>query len=939
MQVGLAALPHECERVLFAGARSAASRQQVRAAARRFVRRHRADAGYLVWVLRTVTARSALAAVLLGLSAAPAGAVLAPFGPGSGDPLTGQSAGTRSAPVLVDLDGDGDLDVVAGTANGTFFYFANTGSAEAPAFAAAGNPLATQDAGDNSIPAFGDLDGDGDLDLVAGGLDGGLHFFRNTGNVVTPGFVAVTGAGNPLNGQDVGAGSAPALGDLDRDGDLDLVVGESSGGFRYFENTGTEEVPAFVERTGAANPLDGQDVGADAVPALGDLDGDGDLDLVAGEGTGVFFTFENTGKVTSPAFAARTGADNPLNGQNVGSSATPAVGDLDGDGDPDLVAGEQGGAFHTLFNRAGRFTPRTGAANPLNGQDVGIRSTTALGDLNGDTRLDLISGNTNGQFNYFVNTGTAANPAFSGTLLAPDVGSLSAPALGDLDGDGDLDLVSGEKYGAFFYFENTGSAANPAFLERTGAANPMNGKDVGNQSAPALGDLDGDGDLDLVSGEYFGTFLYYENTGTSASPAFVQRTGTANPLASANLLGYSKPALADVDADGDLDLVAGAYPFHYFENTGTPAVPKFVQRTGAANPLVNQIRIPPPPFYFPAPSLGDLDGDGDLDLVTGRDDGTFGYYQRVAPDKPPVVDLLTGSANPLAGQDIGALSGPALVDLDADGDGDLVVGVSDGTFRYFENTGGPLGARYAERTGAANWLQGRDVGDEARPTFGNLDGDDDFDLLAGNSAGNLTYYENTGSQIAPIFVAPLVNPFGLNNVGSSSSPALADLDRDGDLDLVVGRGSGGLAYFENTANADNPAFVERTGAANPFDGLALVSQASPAIGDFDHDGDLDVVVGSSTGTYVYLENRGGVTHPHFAARTGSQSPLSGKDVGDRAAPTTADLDGDGDADLVTGSLAGTFAVYYFPEPARGLLLAAGIPLVRWLARRREREHS
>jgi hypothetical protein len=940
------ALASACQRALVAGAKSegAGTRQQLRAAARRFVRRHRRDAGYLAFVLRSVAASSALAVALLGLGAEPAHAKATLFAAqtGAANPLDGQDVGRLSIPALGDLDGDGDLDLVAGELYGTFRYFKNTGSAANPAFTAqtgAANPLNGQDVGYGSAPALGDLDGDGDLDLVAGESNGTFRYFKNTGSATSPAFTAQTGAANPLNGQDVGDSAVVALGDLDGDGDLDLVAGGYDGFFHYFENTGSATSPAFAERTGAANPLNGRDVGIYSAPVVGDLDGDGDLDLVAGEEYGTFRYFENTGSATSPAFVQRTAAANPLNGQDVGSFPTPALGDLDGDGDLDLVSGENNGAFFYFVNLAGTLVPQNGAANPLNGQSLGFDSSPALGDLDGDGDPDLVAGWAYGEFFYFKNTGSAANPAFvlqtgaANPLNGQDVGSTSMPALGDLDHDGDLDLVAGDLNGTFSYFKNTGSAASPAFVLQTGAANPLNGQDVGSRAAPALGDLDGDGDLDLVVGSSSGVFAYFKNTGSAASPAFVLQTGAANPLNGQDVGQYSTPALADLDGDGDLDLVAGRQygVFRYFENTGSKTNPAFVQRTGAANPLSGQDA-----GYLSTAALGDLDADGDLDLVAGDMSGAFFYFENAIVKPALSASERIGASNPLNGQDVGTFSLPALGDLDGDGDLDLVAGEAYGTFRYFKNTGTAASPAFVQMTGAANPLDGQNTGFFPTPALGDLDGDGDLDLVAGEGYGTFRYFENTGSATSPAFAerTGAANPLNGADVGNHSAPVLGDLDGDGDLDFVAGEEFGTFRYFENTGSATTPAFVQRTGAANPLDGQDAGYLSTAALGDLDRDGDLDLVAGESNGTVRYFENSGSATNPAFMVQTGAANPFDGDDVGTGSAPALGNLDGDGDLDLVVGGDNGAFRTWYLPEPGRGVLLGAGLALLERLRRRR-----
>jgi hypothetical protein len=652
-------LAEACARALIAAARSepTATRQQLRAAARRFVRRHRRDAGYLAWVLRSVSASSALAVALLGIAAEPASAQATAFTMRTPDPLVGQDVGLFSAPAQGDLDGDCDLDLISGARLGGLFYFENTGSATGAAYAArtgAANPLDAVDLGFFSAPALADLDGDGDLDVVAGEDLGSFFYFENTGNATSPAFVARTGAANPLDGQSTDQASAPAFGDLDADGDLDLVAGAYDGGLFYFENTGSPTSPAFVPLTGAASPFDGWDLGYYTSPALGDLDGDGDLDVAAGNANGDFPFLENTGSAMDPSFASLPNAANPLD-MRVGSFSTPALGDLDGDGDLDLVAGEAAGSFASFENHLGDMIRRTGAANPLASLFSGAPSS--LGDLDDDGDFDLVIAQFHSitnhidefafrEYLYYENTGSPTAPAWirrtgaANPLDGYDVLGFTMPALVDLDDDGDLDLVAGTRYGIFIYYENTGSASSVAFVPRAGAANPLNGLNLGSENFtnPTFGDLDADGDLDLVSGErFFGLFRYLENTGSATSPAFVWRTGAANPLEGENVGSTSAPALGDVDADGDLDLVAGRYfggLLFYYENTGSVASPAFIQRTGGANLFDGYL------VSAADPSLVDLDGDGDLDVGVSR---SFIENAIVEPSPVLLPEPATGS--------------------------------------------------------------------------------------------------------------------------------------------------------------------------------------------------------------------------------------------------------------------------------------------------------
>ena len=128
--------------------------------------------------------------------------------------------------------------------------------------------------------------------------------------------------------------------------------------------------------------------------------------------------------------------------------------------------------------------------------------------------------------------------------------------------------------------------------------------------------------------------------------------------------------------------------------------------------------------------------------------------------------------------------------------------------------------------------------------------------------------------------------------------------------------------------------MELTGVDNPLDGEDVGSNARLALADLDGDGDLDLLAGESYGTYRYYENTGDALAPTFTQRFGADHPLDGEDNGNVPSPALGDLDGDGDPDLVTGVGDGTFDTYYLPEPSRGLMFAAGAALLRLLRRRR-----
>lgn len=250
-----------------------------------------------------------------------------------------------------------------------------------------------------------------------------------------------------------------------------------------------------------------------------------------------------------------------------------------------------------------------------------------------------------------------------------------------------------------------------------------------------------------------------------------------------------------------------------------------------------------------------------------------------------------------------SLASPKFVDIDADGDYDLFEGKYGGLIQFFENTGtGTTPAFSLAQQNPFGIVTPFGEYYVSFPAFADLDGDGDFDLLIGGVYGgqinnaDFKYYENTGTENAPAFAAPQVNPFGITPGTTFAMPEIADIDHDGDYDLFSGEYNGLFKFRENTGTKYEPDFAAPV--TNPFGLTPAYNFGSPAFADIDHDGDLDLFVGQYYGSMLFFENTGNETSPAFApAQT---NPFGLVATNYYNFPTFADLDEDGDLDLMVG---------------------------------------
>ena len=280
------------------------------------------------------------------------------------------------------------------------------------------------------------------------------------------------------------------------------------------------------------------------------------------------------GQEGQPLLVKQEGIDNPFFYLNVFSYQSAQVFvDLYGTGSmvavgPAIVA--EGNRIVVLAPTG--TSPATYAvdtrASPFTSNLSGAASRLTFGDLDGDGDLDMVEGS-GGRLYYWTNTGTSTAPAFAGSRLFDFAGGSNFPAnfagaaphFLDADGDGDLDLVVGSQDNGLLYFENTGTRTSASYVLRPQTANPFSGTALGRYTTPTTADYDRDGDLDLVVGNLDGTFSFIENTGSATAPTYVPRSGTLNPFSGLDAGNLSAPVITDVDRDGDLDLVSGGIVF------------------------------------------------------------------------------------------------------------------------------------------------------------------------------------------------------------------------------------------------------------------------------------------------------------------------------------------------------------------------------------------
>ncbi|MBK5286596.1 MAG: T9SS type A sorting domain-containing protein, partial [Bacteroidia bacterium] len=268
---------------------------------------------------------------------------------------------------------------------------------------------------------------------------------------------------------------------------------------------------------------------------------------------------------------------------------------------------------------------------------------------------------------------------------------------------------------------------------------------------------------------------------------------------------------------------------------------------------------------------------------------------------------------------------PAFFDYDNDGLEDLVIG----NYNYYQPAGGcKSGLSLYRNTGTNSTpsfqLITRDFAglfnatfcngfcNDPHPTFGDIDGDSDLDMLIGDFCGKLQLYLNNGANNLTAFGVngiPSVANFQGIDIGSNAAPQLVDVDRDGKLDLIVGKRSGVITYYHNSGTTTNAVFTWVTDLWGNVDVSYLTSGYScPFL--YDDSGSYRLLVGNELGYAFRYGNIDGNLSGSFTLN----DTLIDRVEGGRVCPGMGDINGDGLPDLLLGNYAGGVSLFYWDNP-------------------------
>ncbi len=485
----------------------------------------------------------------------------------------------------------------------------------------------------------------------------------------------------------------------------------------------------------------------------------------------------------------------------------PAICDIDNDGDLDIITFDLLNGSHMLYHK-NMSKELFGSCDSLNFQ---------IANNCWGYATESSQSNSYKLFDTCLNDGIP-DPEFMRMLEGKNVNrhSGSAELCIDLDGDGDKEFIVGDiSYNNLTALKNGGTPQHASFVAIDTAFPSNNGNsiavDITTFPAAYYVDIDGDGIRDLVvspnatnASENFNSFLYYKNNGADNYPIFEFKQNNLLQDQMIDVGEGAAPVLFDYNQDGLQDLFIGNYGYNtktglenkiaLLKNTGTLNSPQFELITR------DYANLSSSGFRSMVPAFADLDGDGDPDLIIGDYNGNVHYYRNIAnagaePNFILAQAKLKSTNNRFI--DVGDFATPQLVDVDKDGKPDLIIGGRSGILSYYRNTGTgtttPVFDSVSLFFGEVNATQFGYTNGNSYPAMFTENGT--TKLLVGAQDGYLHLYDNIDGNLNGKFSLVDSAYLGIQQ-GTKSTPAAADLNNDGYMDLVVGNHEGGVSFYK-----------------------------------------------------------------------------------------------------------------------------------------------